>query len=137
MGHGVNPGRPTQDLDSPEEITEMVRRFYRIVSQDDLLGPMFNTVAEVDWFDHLPKVAAFWSRLLLGQHGYSGNPLGAHRRIHAKEPFRPEHFERWLDLFFETLDLGWIGPNVERAKHFALNVSRVHSRQLFDAPVGG
>jgi len=36
---------PDRDLDTPEEIAEMVRRFYADVAQDDLLGPMFNDVA--------------------------------------------------------------------------------------------
>ena len=47
---------PTGDLDSPGEIAEMVRRFYQDVAQDDLLGPVFNDVARVDWNEHLPKL---------------------------------------------------------------------------------
>ena len=50
---------PERDLDSPEEITEMVRRFYADVAQDELLGPLFNDVARVDWSEHLPKLTAF------------------------------------------------------------------------------
>ena len=42
---------PSRDLDGPEEVSEMVRRFYQGVAQDDLLGPMFNDVAQVDWND--------------------------------------------------------------------------------------
>lgn len=68
---------PTRDLDSPEEIAEMVRRFYADVTQDDVLGPMFNDVAQVDWSEHLPKLAAFWCRALLDQPGYTGNPFRA------------------------------------------------------------
>ena len=60
---------PTSDLDSPEEIAEMVRRFYADVAMDDLLGPMFNDVARVDWSEHLPKLTAFWCRALLGLPG--------------------------------------------------------------------
>ena len=44
--------RPTQDLDTVEEIAEMVRRFYADVAMDDLLGPVFEDVAEVDWSEH-------------------------------------------------------------------------------------
>jgi truncated hemoglobin YjbI len=78
-----------RDLDSPEEIAEMVRRFYQDVAQDDLLGPMFNDVAQVDWAEHLPKLAAFWCRALLGLPGYQGNPFRAHTLVHAQEPFTP------------------------------------------------
>lgn len=126
---------PSRDLDNPEEIAEMVRRFYADVTMDDLLGPMFNDVAKVDWSEHLPKLAAFWCRALLGRSGYSGNPFRAHALVHQQRSFRPVHFERWLTLFHETLELGWIGPNTERARELADNVARVHSQQLIGRAV--
>ena len=121
---------PTCDLCDPGEVAEMVRRFYGDVAQDDLLGPMFNNVARVDWSEHLPKLTDFWCRLLFGLPGYAGNPLRAHQRVHTKRAFTDEHFERWLDLFHETVDLGWTGPNAEKVKAFAVKVARAHSRQL-------
>ena len=121
---------PSRDLDTPEEIAEMVRRFYADVAMDDLLGPMFNDVARVDWGDHLPKLTAFWCRALLGMPGYSGNPFRAHATVHGKRAFTPAHFERWLSLFHETLELGWKGPCADRAGELAENVARVHSQQL-------
>jgi hemoglobin len=126
---------PTRDLDAPDQIAEMVRRFYADVAQDDLLGPMFNDVAHVDWSEHLPKLTAFWCRALLGQPGYAGNPYRAHALVHAKRSFTAAHFERWLTLFDETLELGWIGPNVDRARALAATVARVHSKQLLGQPV--
>lgn len=121
---------PSRDLDDPAEIAEMVRRFYADVAQDDVLGPMFNDVAKVDWSEHLPKLAAFWSRALLGLPGYAGNPFRAHALVHSQESFRVEHFERWLSLFHETLEMGWTGPIADRAAAIADNVARVHSQQL-------
>lgn len=121
---------PIADLDSAVEIAEMVRRFYADVAQDDVLGPMFNEVARVDWSEHLPKLSAFWCRALLGQPGYEGNPFRAHLLVHARRPFSPAHFERWLSLFHETLELGWTGPNARRAAALAENVARVHRHQL-------
>ncbi|MEJ7721805.1 MAG: group III truncated hemoglobin [Ilumatobacteraceae bacterium] len=75
---------PTGDLDTATEIAEMVRRFYADVTRDDLLGPMFNEVARVDWSAHLPKLTAFWCRALLDQPGYQGNPFRAHMLVHAR-----------------------------------------------------
>jgi hemoglobin len=129
---------PTNDLDSREQIGEMVRRFYADVTQDDLLGPMFNQVARVDWSEHLPKLTAFWCRALLGEPGYQGNPFRAHALVHERRPFTAAHFERWLSLFHETIELGWTGPNARRALDLADNVARVHSQQLLGRtiPVG-
>ncbi|MFV0525304.1 MAG: group III truncated hemoglobin [Acidimicrobiales bacterium] len=118
------------DLDSTDQIAEMVRRFYRDVDTDDLLGPIFNDVAEVDWDTHLPKLTAFWARALLGHDGYHGNPFGRHAAVHSVSPLEPVHFERWLKLFDATLDGGWSGPATERARALAHNVARVHSTQL-------
>ena len=126
---------PTRDLDTPDEIAEMVRRFYADVAMDDLLGPVFEDVAQVDWSEHLPKLTAFWCRVLLGQQGYQGNPFRAHARIHARSPFSHAHFERWLGLFHETVELGWVGPRADRAHLLADNVARVHSEQLVGEPV--
>lgn len=124
------PPAPTRDLDSPDEIAEMVRGFYADVTQDDVLGPMFNDVARVNWSEHLPKLTAFWCRALLGQPGYQGNPFRAHALVHAKRAFTAAHFERWLSLFHKALELRWTGPNAQRAHDLADNVARVHSHQL-------
>lgn len=126
---------PVEDLDTPEEIAEMVRRFYQDVAQDDLLGPLFNDVARVDWSEHLPKLTRFWCRALLGIEGYTGNPFRAHALVNERSPFTLEHFERWLELFHDTVELGWVGPNSDRALALARNVARVHSNQLVGTPV--
>lgn len=113
----------------------MVRRFYQDAAQDDLLGPLFNDVARVDWNEHLPKLTRFWCRALLGIEGYSGNPFRAHALVHERSAFTLEHFERWLELFHDTVELGWVGPNASRALALAHNVARVHSNQLVGTPV--
>jgi hemoglobin len=123
------------DLDDPAEIAEMVRRFYADVAQDDLLGPLFNDVARVDWNEHLEKLTAFWCRALLSQPGYQGNPYRAHLAVHEQHPFTAAHFERWLVLFDDTLDTGWRGPRTEHARAFATRVAQVHSNQLVGRPV--
>ena len=129
------PPPPTRDLVDPSDVAELVRRFYADVAMDDVLGPLFNDVAKVDWSEHLPKLTAFWCRALFGLPGYAGNPFRAHLEVHAQSPFTLAHFHRWLDLFEETVDLGWIGPNAEKVKELANNVARVHSGQLVGEPV--
>lgn len=133
----ADPARaaPVRDLDTPEEIAEMVRRFYADVAQDDLLGPVFEDVAQVDWAEHLPKLTDFWCRALLARPGYTGNPLRAHERIHALEPFTEAHFQRWLALFVDTVQLGWRGPRADRAIAFATRIAEVHGKHLLGRPI--
>ncbi|MBK6855800.1 MAG: group III truncated hemoglobin [Microthrixaceae bacterium] len=125
---------PTRDLDTPEEVAEMVRRFYQDVAQDPLLGPIFIDVAQVDWNEHLPKLAAFWNRVLLGIPGFTGNPMRAHVETHEQVPFTPAHFDRWLTLFHDTVGGGWTGPMADQAMALARNVARVHSQHLTGRP---
>ncbi len=118
------------DLDSVDQIAAMVRHFYHDINTDELLGPVFNDIAQVDWNTHLPTLTAFWARALLDINGYQGNPFARHAEAHTKAPFTPAHFERWLALFEQTLDSGWAGPNTDRARTLAHNVARVHATQL-------
>lgn len=132
MGIAAPQSEPVRDLDTPEEIAELVRRFYQGVAQDDLLGPMFNDVAQVDWSEHLPKLTRFWSRALLGIEGYQGNPFRAHQLVNVREPFTTAHFQRWLEMFHETVEEGWVGPYADRILEIAHRVAQVHHHQLVE-----
>ena len=123
------------DLDEPGKVAEMVRRFYADVAQDTLLGPIFNDVARVDWSAHLPKLTAFWCRALFSLPGYEGNPYRAHQIVNAKAPFTVGLFERWLELFTEIIDSGWVGPKAEQAKALGRKVAEVHCRQIVGQPL--
>ena len=118
------------DLWSRAEIHELVVSFYREVIFDEVLGPMFEQVARVDWSVHIPKLTDYWCRVLLGEPGYDGGMLGPHMRVHALEPFQSEMFDRWVGLFVESVDLRWQGPIAERAKAHAEIVARNLSRRL-------
>jgi hemoglobin len=79
-------------------IGELVDRFYAKVRRDELLGPVFNSRVE-DWDEHLAKLRAFWSSVVLMTGRYKGQPMPVHAAIHE---ITDTHFERWLGLFAET-----------------------------------
>jgi len=118
------------DLATRSEIHDLVVRFYREVSCDHVLGPVFREVAETDWATHIPKLIDFWCRVLLGHPGYEGHVLAAHREVNELEPFRPELFDRWYILFAESVDERWRGPFAERAKAHAARMANGLARQL-------
>lgn len=120
------------DLDSRAQIHDLVVAFYREVVMDEVLGPVFDEVAEVDWAAHIPKLIDFWCRVLLGQPGYDGLMLAKHQEVNDLERFRPELFDRWFALFVQTLDAGWSGPIAERARTHAARVGGSLSRRLID-----
>ena len=101
------PRRPRRHTDDDVEL--LVRSFYRYAAMDELLGPIF-AAAHVDWDAHIATLTDFWSWQLLGEPGYTGNPLRAHEPVHARTPFTDAHFERWLELFTSTVDEHFRGP---------------------------
>jgi hemoglobin len=79
-------------------IRELVHAFYAEVRRDPLLGPVFAARVH-DWDEHLEKLCAFWSSVVLMTGGYKGRPMPVHMAI---EEISLSHFERWLALFRAT-----------------------------------
>lgn len=92
IGPGVAVG-VTEDV-----IRRQVHAFYAKVRDDEVLGPIFNGVVH-DWDEHLAKLCAFWSSVLLMTGRFKGSPMAAHARAPGIEA---EHFPRWLDMWRET-----------------------------------
>lgn len=126
----AGPRSPVADLDSRAAIHDLVVGFYREIVFDDLLGPVFGEVAEVDWTVHIPRLVDYWCRVVLGQPGYDGAILAPHRRVHEMERFAPELFDRWYSMWVTSVDAHWSGPNAEVAKRHAAKVAAMLSRQL-------
>ena len=110
------------ELTTRDDVELLVRSFYRYAAMDELLGPIFSA-AHVNWDAHVATLTDFWSWQLLGERGYTGQPLRAHEPVHARTPFTDAHYERWLDLFVSTVDEYFIGSNAEQAKHRATKMA--------------
>ena len=119
-----------KDLDNRGAIHDLVVHFYREVAFDDLLGPVFGEVAEVDWAEHIPRLIGYWCRVLLGHASYDGRILAAHERVHAEQPLEADLFDRWYRLFVESVEHGWSGPYADRAMRHAAHMAGVISRRL-------
>jgi len=119
-----------RDLDSRSQIHHAVVSFYRDLVMDDLLGPVFEEVAEVDWRTHIPLLIDYWCRVLLGHQNYQGTILGAHRRVHELQPLTADLFDRWYGLWVATINQGWAGPSAEKAKAHAAKIAGSLARQL-------
>jgi len=88
--------RPFNDITEPA-IAALVDRFYAKARRDPMIGPVFNNAID-DWDEHLEKLYAFWSSVMLTTGRYKGNPMAAHMKL----PIEPKFFERWLVLWRET-----------------------------------
>jgi hemoglobin len=118
------------DLSTRAAVHDLVVSFYRELVMDDLLAPVFEEVAEVDWATHIPLLIDYWCRILLGHEGYQGPLLAAHRHVHDRQALAAEHFDRWYRLWVITIDSRWSGPGAEKAKHHAAKVGATLARRL-------
>ena len=133
-GHPTSAGGSTsgqfRDLDCRSAIHDLIVAFYREIVFDDLLGPVFEEVAETDWAVHIPRLIDYWCRILLGEHVYRGALLEAHREVHHRDPLRDEHFDRWYHLWVTSIDARWRGPKADQAKRHAVATAGLISRRL-------
>lgn len=82
-------------------LEQLVDAFYARVRADAELGPIFNDAID-DWPDHLYRLTAFWSSVMLTSGRYKGQPVPAH--VKHKDRITPELFDRWLALWARTTD---------------------------------
>lgn len=92
-------------------LKELVDAFYARVRADAELGAIFND-AIADWPEHLEKLAAFWSSVMLTSGRYKGQPVPAH--IKHRDRITPELFDRWLALWAQTTS-EWMAPEAAAA----------------------
>jgi hemoglobin len=124
------------DLDTPEEIFEMVTRQYADVVQDDLLQPYFNFgPGFIDWQSHIGSVTDYWCHVLLFAPGYEIDVIQAHRHLHDEATFTPELFDRWLQVFHDTVDGGWTGPLATAAHKRAIGTTWAMAHRFLGAGV--
>jgi len=101
-----------RDIEKLEDVKNLVDSFYGKVREDELIGHIFNDVIQDRWPEHLEKMYRFWQTILLEEHTYSGRPFVPHMKL----PVEREHFNRWLELFFETVDELFAGKKADLAK---------------------
>lgn len=78
-------------------IRNLVYQFYSKVRADAVLGPVFAARIE-NWEQHLERMCAFWSSVVMMSGRYHGRPM----QKHAPLPVDAEHFDRWLQLFNQS-----------------------------------
>ena len=123
-----------KDIETPADCERLVRTFYGRALEDPIIGFIFTDVAELDLEAHIPVVASFWETILLGSQTYSGGTFGPHADLHQKVGLREGHFDRWLQLWFGTVDELFEGERAKVAKVHALRVAQAFHQRLQGFP---
>jgi hemoglobin len=112
------------DITSDSDIKTLVDAFYSKVQNDKIIGPYF---AELNWEVHLPRMYSFWSSLLFLTGSYKGFPFAAHAGLpNLSKP----HFERWMELFMQTVDEDFAGENAAIIKNKVNQIATVFMIRL-------
>ena len=114
------------DILSIDDIKNLVDSFYGKVRKDELIGPIFDERIQDRWPTHLAKMYTFWQTVLLGEHTYYGSPFPPHAQL----PIDEVHFNKWLELFYETLDEHFTGKIAEEAKWRANKMAQMFQYKL-------
>jgi hemoglobin len=101
-----------KEIETIDDIKKLVDNFYGRIREDEILADIFNKIIQNRWPEHLEKMYRFWQTVLLEEHTYNGSPF----LPHAQLPVNKEHFEKWLTLFYATVDEYFIGELADRAK---------------------
>ncbi len=115
-----------KEIETLDDVKLLVDEFYGLVQKDELIGPIFNKILDGRWPEHLEKMYRFWQTILLQEHTYRGYPF----HPHAQLPVAHHHFERWIELFFATLDKYFEGQNVYVAKRQADKMAQMFEMRI-------
>jgi len=101
------------DIENKDDVKIFVDAFYEKVRKDILIGPVFAAkIPDGNWEPHLERMYSFWYTVLFAARDYHGNPFSKH----ASLPIQKPHFERWVDLFKETIDTHFEGDRADDTK---------------------
>ena len=101
------------DIKARRDLEILLAEFYKVATKDAEIGHHF---AELDLTAHLPVIVDFWEKILFDKPVYFGNPLVIHQKLNEKSPLTPEHFQKWFQIFSQTIDENFAGETAENAK---------------------
>lgn len=119
-----------KNLESREDIELLVNSFYEKVVGDETIGFFFKDIIKVDFQKHLPKMYSFWESILFGQMTYKGNPMAVHFPINQLEAMEKKHFERWLELWRQTIEENFTGLNASMAITKSENIANLMAYKM-------
>ncbi|OKL42024.1 group III truncated hemoglobin [Pontibacter flavimaris] len=115
-----------QDILTLDDVKLLVDTFYTRVRADALLGPIFDERIQDRWARHLDIMYRFWQTVLLEELTYHGSPGTKHITL----PVGAEHFDRWISIFYTTLDELFSGEKAEEAKWRAQKMADMFASKI-------
>ena len=118
------PSDTSTDIQTRDDIQEIVEAFYGDIQEDPVLGRFF---AGLDLEAHRPKMVAFWSSVVFQTGTYRGRPFDVHATLPDLEP---RHFRQWLARFHGIVDARFAGEAADRMKQRAEQIATIFQIKL-------
>jgi hemoglobin len=115
------------DVITRANIATIVDTFYHRATQDAMIGYLFEGL---DLQNHLPTIHDFWENILFRTGSYKGGMMYKHFALNARKPLQVAHFERWLELFTQTVDQNFSGEHVEVMKQYARTIAQTMQERI-------
>ena len=106
------------------DIQKLIINFYSRINKDELLSPIFNDIAKVDWDVHIPLLCKFWNNIMLKTNDYFGNALMKHVELGNLVEVEEKHFVRWLSLFQQEVNKHLPVDKAEEVFNKALQIAK-------------
>ena len=130
-----------KDIENRQDIEKVLNLFYEKALEDELIGYLFKDVAKLNLVEPLPIIADFWEMMLFQtvnfQSKYGRSPMKKHIELNDKEPLISEHFNRWLNIFFQTIDENFAGEKADLAKYRAKAIANTMFMKVSEGNHGG
>ncbi len=102
-------------IESRTDIDFLISEFYKSALKDDKISYIFTEISKINLETHLPVIGDFWESVLFHKAIYKRNPILKHIQLNQKETLTSAHFNRWLELWEQTIRLHFTGQKAEDA----------------------
>ncbi|MCB0628666.1 MAG: group III truncated hemoglobin [Saprospiraceae bacterium] len=120
------------DIRDRNDIIQLINGFYDKLLEDELMAPLFIDVARINLSEHLPILYDFWESTLFQAGKYRRDAMQPHLDLHFEHRLTNEHFERWLQLFDQTVDELFEGEIAQNAKVRALSIATIIRIKIYN-----
>ncbi|MCB0508938.1 MAG: group III truncated hemoglobin [Chitinophagales bacterium] len=112
-----------RDIETKEDIDELVKLFYDKLFEDDLLKEIFENTVRDHLDKHIDLVSQFWDSILLDIFEYKNNVIEKHISADRLFTLKKREFDRWLLLWKASVDELFKGEKAELAKSRAASIA--------------
>jgi hemoglobin len=119
-----------RDVETRSDLEALLADFYTKVFKDDRIAFFFTEVEPLNLETHLPVITDFWEAVVFGKHSYRKNVMEIHQHISAKSAIEKKHLDRWVQLFTQTVDAHFEGPNATLMKQRATSIATLMQIKL-------